>query len=124
MGEPEREEQDLKGQLVGQCEHLHFVCVCVCASLCVWLCTSVGLGGGYLQRSGQVSVYPRVCLVCACEHLCCQQEPATAVVLMTYVGDFLRSCCEPHNNYYPLKVNSPLCPERGVKVFGALRIHD
>lgn len=63
----------------------------VCASFCVWLGLSVWLGGCICSVPAKclcismcVCVYVCVCSVCVkwvYEHLCCQQEPATGVVL-------------------------------------------
>lgn len=87
----------------------------------------MGLGGGtcsVLAKCARI----RVCLVCVqrvhvstCAASRNLPQPRR---FMTYAGDFLRSCCEPHNNYYLLKVNSPQFPEKDIEVFGALEIHN
>lgn len=51
-----------QGQLVGQCEHLYFLCVCI--FLCVVRLISVARRM-YLQCPGQMSVHQHVCM-CVC----------------------------------------------------------
>lgn len=106
---------------MGQCEHLHFVCVRVH----LYVCGYVHQWGweGYLQCSGKVSVYPCLC-VCVClAYVKCVHVSTCAAsrnlpqpwCFVTYAGDFLRSCCDPIITIIFLKSTHPSVQRRILK---------